>query len=88
MDQVANHCGLNHWWMSDLPFSNWVNYQDRFEAGKPIINSNHRRTTNQDGYASAYQGARIKAGSLKKCPISINAIPSWRPTLFKTVFGG
>ena len=20
MDQVANHCGLNHWWMNDLPF--------------------------------------------------------------------
>ena len=20
MDQVANHCGLNHWWMKDLPF--------------------------------------------------------------------
>ena len=35
MDQVANHCGLNHWWMNDLPFSDWVNYQDRFEAGEP-----------------------------------------------------
>ena len=21
MDQVANHCGLEHWWMTDLPFS-------------------------------------------------------------------
>ena len=62
MDQVANHCGLNHWWMSDLPFSNWVNYQDRFEAGKPIINSNHRRTTNQDGYASTYDRERMNQG--------------------------
>ena len=62
MDQVANHCGLNHWWMSDLPFSNWVNYQDRFEAGKPIINSNHRRTTNQDVYASTYDRERMNQG--------------------------
>ena len=54
MDQVANHCGLNHWWMNDLPFSDWVNYQDRFEAGAPLINSNHRRTTNQDHYAAQY----------------------------------
>lgn len=28
MDQVANHCGLEHWWMKDLPFKDWVNYQD------------------------------------------------------------
>ena len=31
MDQVANHCGLEHWWMSDLPFKDWINYQDEFE---------------------------------------------------------
>ena len=62
MDQVANHCGLNHWWMKDLPFSNWVNYQDRFEAGEPIINSNHRRTTNQDRYASTFDRDRMNKG--------------------------
>ena len=32
MDQVANHCGLEHWWMKDLPFEDWVNYQAKFEA--------------------------------------------------------
>ena len=62
MDQVANHCGLNHWWMKDLPFSNWVNYQDRFTSGQPIINSNHRRTTNQDIYASRYDQERMNQG--------------------------
>ena len=62
MDQVANHCGLNHWWMNDLPFSDWVNYQDRFEAGEPLINSNHRRTTNQDHYASQYDKKRMNQG--------------------------
>ena len=58
MDQVANHCGLEHWWMKDLPFKDWVNLQENFEENienwddSYTINSNHRRTTNQDIYAS------------------------------------
>ncbi|EAQ41125.2 glycoside hydrolase family 13 protein [Polaribacter sp. MED152] len=58
MDQVANHCGLEHWWMKDLPFNDWVNDQAYYEKNKEnwtqkIVNrSNHRRTTNQDLYAS------------------------------------
>ena len=31
MDQIANHCGLQHWWMKDLPFDDWVNLQEDFE---------------------------------------------------------
>ena len=74
MDQVANHCGLEHWWMKDLPFDNWVNHQKAFESlpttveqmrtpegeydwgllNQYFTNSNHRRTTNQDLYASEY----------------------------------
>ena len=58
MDQVANHCGLEHWWMKDLPFKDWVNYQELYEENKnnwdwkTTKTSNHRRTTNQDPYAS------------------------------------
>ncbi|WP_282041451.1 glycoside hydrolase family 13 protein [Winogradskyella flava] len=58
MDQVANHCGLYHWWMKDLPFTDWVNLQENYEDNLEnwgndfTINSNHRRTTNQDIYAS------------------------------------
>ncbi|SDG93806.1 glycoside hydrolase family 13 protein [Winogradskyella thalassocola] len=58
MDQVANHCGLQHWWMTDLPFKDWVNYQELYEENidnwdwKVTKTSNHRRTTNQDPYAS------------------------------------
>src|SRR5574338_261818 len=25
MDHVSNHIGLNHWWMKDLPFADWIN---------------------------------------------------------------
>ena len=58
MDQVVNHCGLEHWWMKDLPFKDWVNLQDHYLKNKDnwtretTIMSNHRRTTNQDPYAS------------------------------------
>lgn len=62
MDQVANHCGLNHWWMKDLPFSDWVNFQEGFEKDQPITTSNHRRTTNQDQYASNYDKALMNQG--------------------------
>lgn len=52
MDQVANHCGSEHWWMKDLPFEDWVNYQKNYENKGSLITSNHRRTANQDLYAS------------------------------------
>lgn len=58
MDQVANHCGLYHWWMKDLPFDDWLNYQKNYEDNindwnwKKTKHSNHRRTANQDLYAS------------------------------------
>ena len=52
MDQVANHCGSEHWWMSDLPFSDWLNFQESYENKEILRTSNHRRTINQDPYAS------------------------------------
>ncbi len=52
MDQVANHCGSKHWWMQDLPFKDWVNFHTSSENKESIIYTNHRRTTNQDVYAS------------------------------------
>ena len=52
MDQVANHCGTSHWWMSDLPFKDWINYQSDYEKGSAAKITNHQRTVNQDLYAS------------------------------------
>ena len=51
MDQVENHIGIEHWWMKDLPAKDWVNYQDEYLKNNVVI-TNHRRTTNQDSYAS------------------------------------
>lgn len=62
MDMVANHCGSEHWWMKDLPFSDWVNAQQAFENGEELPTSNHRRTTNQDQYASKYDSEAMTDG--------------------------
>ncbi|MBO0949296.1 glycoside hydrolase family 13 protein [Fibrella forsythiae] len=48
VDMIMNHCGSGHWWMSDLPTDDWLNYQE-----KPEI-TNHARETNQDPHASDY----------------------------------
>ena len=52
MDQVVNHCGLYHWWMEDLPFPDWIHYQEAWQRGQRPKLTNHRRTVNQDLYAS------------------------------------
>ena len=42
MDQVANHCGSEHWWMKDLPFSDWVNQQKAFEEVYSALNAEQK----------------------------------------------
>ena len=61
MDQVANHCGSEHWWMNDLPFKDWINFQEEFES-EDLIVTNHRRTSNQDMYASHYDKNLMSKG--------------------------
>ena len=46
MDMILNHCGSEHWWMNDLPTSDWLNHQTGFKR------TTHRRTTIQDPYRS------------------------------------
>lgn len=48
MDMVANHIGSNHWWMADLPSKDWLNFPETHAT------STHKRTTNQDPYASEF----------------------------------
>lgn len=62
MDQVANHCGIEHWWMKDLPFDDWINQQDEYLKKQPVSKSNHRRTANQDIYASKIDKQQLNDG--------------------------
>ncbi|MFN4762552.1 glycoside hydrolase family 13 protein [Gillisia sp. Q332] len=61
MDQVANHIGSEHWWIKDLPANNWINYQDEFLKNNIVV-TNHRRTTNQDLYASVKDKNLMREG--------------------------
>ncbi|SFC84662.1 glycoside hydrolase family 13 protein [Algibacter pectinivorans] len=68
MDQVANHCGLEHWWLKDFPFKNWINHQDNYVRNRTnwnetkSITTTHRRTTNQDDYASNFDKKGMSEG--------------------------
>ena len=46
MDVVTNHCASVHWWMNDLPSSDWVHVFPEFTQ------SNHRKSTTNDPYVS------------------------------------
>ncbi len=46
MDMIFNHCGSEHWWMEDLPMSDWINNYPDYKI------TSHRRTVNQDPHAS------------------------------------
>jgi len=55
MDMIFNHCGKSHWWMDDLPAADWLSYPE-------YVPTNHRRTVNQDPYASHYDKERMTRG--------------------------
>lgn len=45
MDMIMNHCGSEHWWMTDLPTLDWINNDGEY------MQTTHRRTTLRDPYA-------------------------------------
>ncbi len=47
MDHVSNHIGINHWWMKDLPFSDWIN-----GTVKNHLPANHNKMTFLDPYST------------------------------------
>lgn len=55
-DIITNHSGSNHWWMDDLPTDDWVHYPDEYRQ------TNHRRTTLHDPYASDIDRKRFTDG--------------------------
>ncbi len=46
MDMIFNHIGSGHWWMKDLPSSDWIHQFSEFTR------TNYRVSTNMDPYAS------------------------------------
>ncbi len=46
MDHVSNHIGINHWWMKDLPFKDWIN-----GTVKNHLHANHNKMTFPDPHS-------------------------------------
>ncbi|MFO7863638.1 MAG: glycoside hydrolase family 13 protein [Salinivirgaceae bacterium] len=55
MDVVVNHCGINHWWMNDLPTDDWVNNHKKFQT-------NYRGSVIADPHASNYDRNKFSTG--------------------------
>ena len=56
MDVVTNHSSREHWWMKDLPFKDWVHFNE------PYTNSNHRMSLAFDPNASQTEKAVMVNG--------------------------
>ena len=56
MDIVTNHCGTDHWWMSDLPFKDWVHQFPEY------TNTNYIFPSAMDPNASEYDKNLLVSG--------------------------
>jgi glycosidase len=55
-DMIFNHCGINHWFINDLPMSNWVHQFPEFTR------SNFRAEALTDPYATEYDLNKLLMG--------------------------
>ncbi|NJO68811.1 MAG: alpha-amylase, partial [Bacteroidetes bacterium] len=66
MDVVPNHCGLNHWWMKDLPATDWIHQFPVYTQSNFLISSV------SDPYASSFDKKLMhRVGSIRRCPTLI-----------------
>ena len=66
MDLILNHCGSEHWFVKDMPTSDWINFDGEY------INTNHRRNTVQDIHASEYDKKHFSDGWFVKTMPDMN----------------
>jgi neopullulanase len=50
-DIVLNHIGSGHWWMTDMPASDWLNFP--LNQSQKFVQTTHKRTTLHDAHAAA-----------------------------------
>lgn len=66
MDIVTNHCGEAHWWMKDLPFSDWVH------QWKEYTHSNCAFSAQNDPYCSTADRENMVNGWFDKTMVDMN----------------
>lgn len=64
-DMVYNHVGSEHWFIKDLPDTDWVHYAD-WQKSNSYSQTNYRATTLLDPYASAYDKNKMMNGWFDK----------------------
>jgi neopullulanase len=60
MDMIFNHCGINHWFINDLPMKNWIHQFPEYTR------SNFRAESLTDPYASEADKNRMLQGWFDK----------------------
>ena len=64
MDVIANHCGSEHWWMTDPPTQDWIHYYEQ-----DFVQTNHRKVTLLDPYvAEEDRDQMVKGWFVKTMP--------------------
>ncbi len=56
MDQIMNHCGLEHWWMKDLPSDDWIHGSGEYKQ------TSHQRVVLNDPYVANSDIKRFTEG--------------------------
>lgn len=66
MDIVTNHCGDKHWWMSDLPFEDWVHQWPQY------THSNCCFSVQNDPYAAEIDKENMEGGWFDRSMVDMN----------------
>ena len=66
-DIVPNHIGDRHWWLRDLPASDWLSHHNQYTP------TNHARTTVSDPYASSADREAFTSGWFARSMPDMNA---------------
>jgi glycosidase len=56
MDMIFNHCGSSHWWMTDLPSNDWINYNNTY------VQTNHNKWSVVDVHAPESEKRQLVDG--------------------------
>lgn len=76
MDMVSNHCGIWHWWMSDLPFEDWIHQWPSYTQ------TNYKFNTLKDIHAAAIDKKLFIDGWFDKTMPDMNQQNSYFWTYF------
>lgn len=66
MDMVFNHCGIEHWWMSDLPQQDWVSQWNEFTR------TSYRSSVVTDPYDAELDHIQFNTGWFDKTMPDLN----------------